>query len=128
MGAAVGGSVESIAIAGRIFSVAADADANRDLGGFENAVESNGDGTARLLKTRKPWAMGGLALEINDDRGDQEFLQQEIGGAHDFVEMEFTFASGVTFRGRGMVTDKIEMSSAKATAPISFSGPGNLEQ
>ncbi len=44
--AAVGGSIESVTLDGRTFAVAADAEAQRKLGGFENEVQANGDGTA----------------------------------------------------------------------------------
>ena len=72
---AVGGSIESVNLSGREFAVAADAEAQRKLGGFENEVQANGDGTARLIKTRVPLSLDGLTIEIDDDRGDQEFLQ-----------------------------------------------------
>ena len=81
--AAVGGSIESITLDGRNFAVAADAEAQRKLGGFENEVQSNGDGTARLIKTRVPLSLDGLTLEIDDDRADQEFLQ-ELSNRNDF--------------------------------------------
>ena len=52
--AAVGGSIQEVALSGRVFGVAADAEAQRKLGGLENEVMPNGDGmTARLVKT--PW-------------------------------------------------------------------------
>jgi hypothetical protein len=71
---AVGGSIESVSLNGRNFAVAADAEAQRKLGGFENEVMANGDGTARLIKTRVPLSLDGLTVEVDDDRGDQEFL------------------------------------------------------
>lgn len=125
MGAAVGGSLENVAIKGRLFAVAADASVNRKLGGFENAVESNGDGTARIIKTRVPWSASGVQLEINDARGDQEFLQ-DIANAKDFVPVELTFASGSTWTGRGIITDAIEFDSQKSTAQIAMMGPANI--
>ena len=57
---AVGGSIQSISIRGRIFPVASDAEANKKLGGFENEVQANGDGTARKVMTRVPWSIDGL--------------------------------------------------------------------
>lgn len=127
MGAAIGGSIESVAVKGRPFAVAADADGNRKLGGFEAEVQANGDGTARIVVTRVPWQMDGISLEINEDRGDQEFLQ-DIVDAKKFVSLEFTFASGITFRGEGLPTGEIQTSSMNATAPLTFNGPGKLEQ
>lgn len=72
---AIGGSIESVSLDGRNFAVAADAEAQRKLGGFENEVQANGDGNARLIKTRVPLSIDGLTIEVDDDRGDHEFLQ-----------------------------------------------------
>ena len=59
---AVGGSIESVTLDGRNFPATADAAAERKLGGFENESQANGDGTARLIKTRVPWSLDGLTL------------------------------------------------------------------
>jgi len=125
--AAIGGPVETVAIKGRPFPVAADADGNRDLGGFSAEVSPNGDGSARILLTRKAWEFDGLALEINDARGDQEYLQGIVDGKK-FVPLEFTLVSGITFRSKGMITGDLKASSMNATAPLKFNGPGKLEQ
>lgn len=123
---AIGGSIQSLTIKGRIFPVASDAEANKKLGGFENEVQANGDGTARKIMTRVPWAVDGLQVEINDDRGDQEFLQ-EVADSHDFVSMELELASGTVYAGTGTVTDEIQASSQNATASIKIGGPGKFE-
>lgn len=124
---AVGGSIESISIRGRLFPVAADAEANKKLGGWENEVQPNGDGTARLVKTRVAWSIEGVQVEINDARADAEFLQ-EIADAFDFVPITITMASGITYQGTGTVTDTVQSSSQNATASITLSGPGTLSQ
>jgi hypothetical protein len=124
---AVGGSIERVSIRGRIFPVAADADGNRKLGGFENEVQANGNGTARLIKTRMTWLLDGLTLEIDDVRADQEFLQ-EIADGNDFVPITITLASGATWQGRGTVTGEIQMSTQNATAQVALGGPGKLTQ
>jgi hypothetical protein len=124
---AVGGSIESISIRGRLFPVAADAEATKKMGGIENEVASNGDGTGRLLKTRVPWMLDGIAVEVNDDRGDAEFLQ-EIADGLEFVPISITFASGRTFQASGTVTGEVAASSQSATATVSLSGPGSMSQ
>jgi hypothetical protein len=123
--AAVGGSIESISIAGRNFAVASDAEANRKLGGFENEVQANGDGTARIVKTRVPWAVDGLQVEIDDTRGDQEFLQS-IADGKDFVAITMTLASGFTYQGTGIVSGEVQGSTQNATASLTMSGPGEM--
>ena len=123
---AVGGSIQSITIRGRIFSVASDAEANKKLGGFENEVQANGDATARKIMTRVPWSIDGLQVQINDDQADHEFLQ-EIADSKDFVSIEMELASGTIYVGTGTVTDEIQASSQNATATIKVGGPGKLE-
>jgi len=124
---AIGGSIESIAIRGRLFPVASDADANIKTGGFEAEVQANGDGTARKILTRVPWMIDGLTVEIDDNRADQEFLQ-EISAEKDWVAMEITLASGVTWQARGTVSAEVSRSTQNATAGLSLSGPGEIEQ
>ena len=122
---ATGGSIESVTLDGRNFPVAADAEALRKLGGFENEVQSNGDGTARLIKTRVPLAIDGLALEIDDDRGDQEFLQ-ELSNRKEFFPVAITYASGNTYQATLQIVGETQASSQNATAAVSLMGPGIL--
>lgn len=124
---AVGGSIQSISIRGRIFPVASDAEANKKLGGFENEVQANGDATARLIKTRVPWSIEGLQIEINDARADHEFLK-EIADSLDFVPITMELASGVVYQGDGQIVDEVTASSQNATAEIKLMGPGTLTQ
>lgn len=123
--AAVGGSIESVTLDGRIFAVAADAEAQRKLGGFENEVQSNGDGTARLIKTRVPLSIDGLTIEIDDDRADHEFLQ-ELSNRNDFFPVAITYASGSTYQATAQIVGETQASSQNATAAVSLMGPGIL--
>jgi len=123
---AIGGSIQEINLSGRTFAVAADAEAQRQLGGWENEVQANGDGyTARIIKTRKPLSISGLTVEIDDSRGDHEFLQ-ELANLSDFFNIGITYASGVTYQGRAQIVDTMESSSQNATASVSLMGPGTL--
>ena len=123
--AAVGGSIESVTLDGREFGVAADAEAQRKLGGFENEIQSNGNGTARLIKTRVPLGIDGLTLETDDDRGDQEFLQ-ELSNRNDFFPIAITFASGNTYQGSAQITGDLQASSQSAMTAVNLMGPGTL--
>jgi len=122
---AVGGSIESITLDGREFGVAGDAEAQRKLGGFENEVQSNGNGTARLIKTRVPLSLDGLTIEIDDGRGDQEFIK-ELADRNDFFPIAITYASGVTYQGTAQLVGENTASSQNAIAAISLMGPGIL--
>lgn len=122
---AIGGSIESISLAGRLFAVAADAESQRKLGGFENEVQSNGDGGARIIKTRMPLKLDGVAIEIDDARGDQEYIKGLADG-NDFFPIVITYASGESYQGRAMLTGETQASSQSATMPITLEGPGEL--
>lgn len=123
--AAIGGSIESISLDGRNFAVAADAEANRKIGGFENEVQANGDGSARLIKTRVPLQIDGLTVEIDDDRGDHEFIQS-LTDRNDFFPITITYASGTVYQATGQVTGETQASSQAATATLNLMGPGIL--
>lgn len=120
---ATGGSIESITLRGRIYSVAADAEAQRKLGGFENEVMANGDGSARLIKTRVPLSINGLVVSLDDNRGDQEFLQ-ELQDLKDFFPIVITYASGKSYGASAQITGEAPGSSQSTTATINLSGPG----
>ena len=125
--AAVGGSILSVALDGREFPVAADADSNRKFGGFENEVQANGDGeSARLIKTRTTWMVDGLTVEIDDSRDDHEFLQA-LANRTDYFPVVINYASGISYgNGRGQIVSDLQSSSQNATAPLSLAGPGVL--
>lgn len=120
-----GGSIQSVSIDGRLFPVAADADTTRKLGGFENEVQANGDGTGRTIKTRVPWQLGGLQVEVDEDRADQQFLQ-DIADKSASVPVAVTYASQATYQGTGTLTDEISFSNTSATATVSLMGTGQL--
>lgn len=127
MSAATGGSIESIGIRGRILPVPADTDANLKLGGKEAKVEPNGDGTARKILVTVPWGIQNLAVEINDNRADHEFLQ-EIAEEKDWVPIDITMASGVVYAARGSIVGEVQRSTMNSTATISLAGPGQAAQ
>ena len=121
----VGGSIQEVSLNGRIFAVAADADSNRKLGGFNNEFQSNGNGTGRLIKTREGWMLDGLALDTDDIRADHEFLQ-DLADLKEFFVVLITYVSGVSMQGRGQITGDFQTSSQNATTPVTLNGPGKL--
>ena len=125
--AAVGGSLESVTLAGREFPVAADVEAQRKLGGWENEVLANGNGTARLIKTRVPLSIEGLVVEVDDSRGDHEFLQ-DLANLFEYFPVGLTYASGITWQATAQITGDMQASSQSASAAVSLMGPGVLSQ
>lgn len=124
---AVGGSIESVALDGRLFSVASDADSNRKLGGFENEHQSNGDATGRIIKTRVGWSVDGLTLSIDDTRADAEYLQ-DLQDLLDEFPIAITYASGVVYQGTGQIVGETATSSQNTTAAVALMGSGKLTQ
>lgn len=124
---AIGGSLKSVVLDGRDFPVAADADSQRKLGGDENEVESNGDGTARLVKTKAAWKVDGLTLSIADDRADHEFLQA-LADRADFFPIAVVYPSDAILQGTGQITGEFQVGSQASTGAVTLMGPGKLTQ
>jgi len=122
---AVGGPIESVSINGRSFSVAEDADASVAYGGDNNEIGMNGDGTGRPIKSKVPWKVSGLVLQINPDNNDHEFLQ-DIKDKNEFVDYEHTEVDGNVYYASGQIVEDTEKSTKNATGEITFSGPGRL--
>jgi hypothetical protein len=120
-----GGSLETISINSREFSVAADADTQRKLGGFENENAPNGDGTARQLKTRVTWKLSGLTLDVDDDRDDHQFLQ-DIADAKGYFPISATYTSGAVFQGTGNIEGEMQYSNQNTLVSLDVGGPGKF--
>lgn len=121
----VGGSIVAVTFDGRRFSVPADADVQRKLGGFMNAVESNGDETARLIKTREPWSLDGVTVAVDDSRGDAEFLQA-LADQNDFFAITAELASGVIYQGTGQIVGDLQTGTQASSAAFNLMGTGKL--
>jgi hypothetical protein len=125
--AATGGSIESVTINGREFPATADSDVQRILGGFNNELLPNGDGTSRRIKTRVLPAFKGVVVECDDARADQEFLQ-DIADGEALVPIAVTYASGLPYQGRGTIVGELGSSNQSATASFDIMGEGKFTQ
>lgn len=125
--AAIGGPITGLGLAGRPFSVAEDAESNRKIGGDENEVQMNGDGTGRLIKTRVPWGADGLTVACDDAKEDHEFLQS-LANRNDFFPITVTYASGFIWQGDGQIVGEVAYSSKNAVATIALQGVGEFTQ
>lgn len=123
----IAGPIEAVNIFGREFGVLQDAESNRKLGGRENELLMLGNGSAIIKQTRVGWSTDGLQVEIDDDRDDQEYLQ-DIADAGTLGTIGITYASGVTYSGRGIVGGELQVSSASQTASLTLIGTGKLAQ
>ena len=97
------------------------------MGRFTNESQPNGDGTARLIKTRKTWKIDGLTLAIDDLLEDQEYLQDKAD-EKGYFPVNFTFSNGTVFGGTGQIEDELKFGNQGATVPVTIGGPGKLTQ
>lgn len=123
--ATVGGSIQALSLDGRNFAVASDAEAQIKLGGFENEVLSNGDGTARLIKTRVPLSIDSIMVEIDHARGDLQFIQ-ELSNRNDYFPIFIILSGGIIYQATAQIVGETQTSSQTSHASISLMGPGVL--
>ena len=114
-------------IRGRSFSVDAEAAANRKLGGKNNEVKPNGNGSARLIQKQENWSLSDVVLSIDDSRNDQEFLQ-ESANQHGFFDVSITLSSGAVYMGKGQIIGEIVVDTMEQTASLSFAGERKLSK
>lgn len=122
---ALGGSIAEVAIDGRNFAVAADADVALTLGGKKVTVNPNGNGTARYTAEVTAWGLKGIDLAIDNDQDDLGFLQRNAD-AMTPVNCTITLVDGTVYQGKGIVADEHDYSTAKATAGLTLMGEGQL--
>jgi hypothetical protein len=123
--AVIGGAPLSVTIWGRRFSITADNSTSRRLGGVSNEVQENSDGTTRKIETRKSWKYDSLQVVIDDDNGDQEYLQS-VADSKEYGAISLEYPSGRIYQGVGTITDEIMMEAGSTTATISLAGDGVL--
>lgn len=122
---ATGGSIESLTLKGRYFAVDGESAPGRKLGGFENETKVNGDGSTRTTKKRAAWMISDIAVSIDDDNGDQEFLQ-DLADLKGEFPVSVSYASGKVYQGKGQINGEISVDSQEQTAGISLSGSKKL--
>lgn len=123
----IGGSMETISLAGRDFAVTADTDSSTKRGGFEAELAMNGDGTGRKIMTRVGWALGSVTVSVDQARDDAEYLQS-IVDAKQFIDVTATYADGTTWGGRGTIIGEKTFSSVATAESFGMAGPGKWEK
>lgn len=125
--AAVGGSLVSLELAGRVYAVPADTDVTIMLGGYQNEVLPNGDGTARVGTQRVPCGIKGCAVSCDAIKGDLEFLQS-LADSLAFFPCVATLAGGASYAGNVQVNGELAMSTQSATATFELLGEDKLKR
>lgn len=122
-----GGSIDTVNIAGRNFAAAADNEAQIKLGGFTNENQANGNGTARIVKTRGLAGIEGLQLEVDDARNDHQFLQ-DVADLNDHVTVSITLVDGTVYDGDQIIEGDFSRSTQSSLATINLMGPALRKQ
>ena len=124
---AVGGPIIDLNLLGRPMSVAEDSEVTIQLGGDNNDVLMNGDGTGRLIKTLMPWTADGITIKNDHEKEDHEFVQNSAN-RRTFGAITIGLASGAVLQGDGQIVGEIAASSKNATVAFSLKGTGSLTQ
>lgn len=122
----IGGSIESVSLAGRSFPVPADLEVNITIGGFKNERRPFGNGTGRNVRERMSWKISGLKLGADFAAGDPAFIQNLADGP-DFAVV-ITFADDSVLNGTGSIEGDLTFSSQDSTASLELAGDGTLTQ
>jgi hypothetical protein len=115
------GPLESITIKGRRFSVAEDDTTNLNLGGKNNEVYANGDGTVRVQQSRVPSSVEGINIIFDPDKDDDGYLT-EIKESGDLVDVSITANDGTIFSGSAQITGDLVFDLTAGKLPITLKG------
>ena len=116
-----GGPIEEINIHGRPFTVVGDSGGTRGLGGKESEVKVDGAGNPYASSSRVPSGLSDLDILVDDDRGDQEFLQ-DIANRAAFGNVTVTFNSGAIYGGLMTISGEIKFDVKESKCSISLMG------
>jgi hypothetical protein len=116
-----GGPIESITIKGRRFPVDAESDMDLNLGGYTNEVKPNGDGSSRLVKARRLAKLSGGSLSVDNDRGDNEFLQI-VADDTDLVDVDVTLVDGTVYSGNMQISGDFTYKTMDSICEIELVG------
>ena len=123
-----GRPLKNVSMNGREFRTPGDAAGTRSLGGMTNEVKLNGDNeTARVTQTPTAWAITGQPVQVDDDLGEQEFVQGLVdsGITVDFV---FDFGNGYRYQAKGTIVEALELDMMERLMTLNFSGPGKMKK
>lgn len=115
------GCVESIVINGRRFTCDAEDKCSVTLGGFDNEVKPNGDGTNRLIKSRHAGKIEGLNVIVDNSKDDQEFLQ-ESQDSLEFFDVSATEIDGTVLGGKMQLTESLPNDLKEGSVGITLEG------
>lgn len=123
----IGGSGITISLKGRVFPLTVDADIMRVLGGVEDDILMNGDGSARFIKKRIPWKLGATTVSMDDTRMDQEYLK-DLQKSNEPYPIIITYPTDITYMATGKIIGEIAYGNQTTSATFVLSGGGDMAQ
>jgi hypothetical protein len=117
----ISGPIESITISGRRFPTDGEDSGKVKLGGFNNDVKFNGDGSTRMVRSRAHGSIKDLNVQITHGNKDLEFLTDKKSTS-DFFDVSLTYCDGTIYAGSMQFVDDIEEDTKEGTASISLEG------
>lgn len=115
------GPLESVSINKRRFPVDGEVTAAVSLPGFINEVKPNGDGSLRLIKSRKPGRANTIPIVMDNERGDLRFIQ-DVMDEKGFIPFSATEVDGTVLDGSGQIVEDPEKDTKEGTMEISYMG------
>jgi hypothetical protein len=121
MGNIRGGDIQQVLINGRSFDPANEGTMNYRLSGFIPTNLPTGNGKQHTNMRRKLGGFDGLALSIDSERLDVEFLQ-EIWNSGATVPVQITKSDGVVYDGSLSGEGELNPNSGDGTLEIAMMG------
>ncbi len=122
----IAGAMRSLTVDGRGFKVAHDGSGNKNLGGRNNEAAMNGDGSFRVIQTVMPGSFSDIQVEMDDSKGDLEYLQG-LSDAGLPVSVVATYAANISYTGDVVLTGEISKDELTGIASLNFQG-GELQK
>lgn len=124
MAANTHGALKRIQVKGRPFSVSGENAGERILGGRENEVLKNGDGTVRVTQKEVTWKL--QDVELATDLEGQQFLQK-ISDKGEEVPIQWTLANDAIVTAIGLPTGSISFDQMTGLLKVTFEGSSKAE-
>ena len=115
------GAMRSLTINGRGFKVAHDGSGNKAIGGRNNEIAMNGDGSFRVIQTVMPGSFSDVQVQTDDSRGDHEFLQ-ELSNEGLPVPVVATYAANISYTGDLVISGEIAKDENTGLISLNFQG------
>jgi hypothetical protein len=122
----IAGPFQSHTFSGRTYKCDAEDDVTITIGGRQNEVVPNGDGTTRVKQTRLVGTMEGINLVCDPATDDMNYLLelQEKGEPFDYSG---TTNDGTIWTGKIQISDRPKLSHKEGTMEVTLVGDFEIQ-